>query len=221
MLNSKFIFLLILLPVFSARSQDSLQLDVESKPILSAFAIGVDYGKLAGQFLDSESKFELGGQLEFKNRIIFVSEFGLATLTSNGAYQNTNYTSDGNYFRFGLGYKIDMSAKNNIYFSLRYARASFSDRGVIDITSSSGIYNDLEEPFSRDGLSAQWYEVVVSSETRLWKGLYAGFHVRLRIMDKYDEQQPLDVYTIPGYGRSFDRTIPALNLYIKYAIERF
>ncbi|UXX78026.1 DUF6048 family protein [Reichenbachiella carrageenanivorans] len=231
MSNSKCIsFVILLLTASLAQAQEAAlaketlvteEMTEKKMPLFSSVAVSLDYGKLFGQFLKTESKFEFGGQLEFRNKLILVGEYGFATLNPNGAYQNTDYQSEGNYFRVGLGYKIDMSAKNNIYFSARYARAAYSDKGTIDIASASGIYDDLMESFYRRDLSAQWFEVAMSSEARLWKGLYAGFHLRLRIMDKYDEQEPLDVYSIPGYGRTFDRSIPALNLYLKYALERF
>jgi hypothetical protein len=190
-------------------------------PFFSSAAVLYDYGKLIGLALDTESKYELGVQFEFKNRLIFIGEFGMATLEPNGAYQNGSYISKGNYFRVGLGWKIDMNPKNNFYFSLRYASASFEDSGEINITSTSGLYDRYVEVFRRNDLAATWYEFVLSSEMKAWKGLYLGFHFRLRIMDKYDLQSPLDVYSIPGYGRTFDATIPALNLYVKYAFDQF
>lgn len=221
MSNSKSLLFLMLFVSFQSFGQDSLDVSNEYKPFLSSIAVSVDYGKFVGLFLDTESKYEFGGQLEIKDRIVLIGEYGFATLTPSRAYQNTDYESDGDYYRVGIGYKMDFTAKSNIYFSARYAMANYGDKGTIDITSASGIYDDLLEPFSRKDLSAQWFEVVLSSETKLWKSLYAGFHLRFRIMDKYDEQEPLDVYSIPGYGRTFDRTIPALNLYVKYALERF
>ncbi|WP_420581154.1 DUF6048 family protein [Reichenbachiella sp.] len=227
MSNFRCLLFVLAIVSFQSKGQDSLQVvdekvdEVLSKPFLSSIAVSVDYGKLAAQFLKTESKFEFGGQLEFKDRIVVIGEYGFSTLTPHGAYQNTEYTSEGNYYRIGLGYKIDFKAKNNLYFSARYARAGFKDKGTLNITSASGLYDNLLQPFVRDNLSAQWFEVVMSSETKLWKGLYAGFHLRLRIMDKYDKQEPLDVYTIPGYGRTFDKTIPAVNLYLKYALQRF
>ena len=222
MWNSKGLIVFLIFLSLKGFGQDSLSVSTEiDKPFLSSIAVTVDYGKLMGQILNTESKYEFGGQLELKDRLILLGEYGFATLTPNGAYQNTDYESKGNYFRVGLGYKISFTAKNNIYFSARYARADFKDQGTIDITSASGLYDDLNDPFRRENLTANWYELVMSSEARLWKSLYAGFHFRFRIMDIYDKQAPLDVYTIPGYGRTFDKTIPALNLYIKYALERF
>ncbi|MEP4092406.1 DUF6048 family protein [Reichenbachiella sp.] len=233
MSSFKYLLALLSLLTFHAKSQEFTGIDKSDEqavlseedqtpiPFLSSAALLIDYGKLFGQFLDAESKYELGTQFELKNRFVVLGEYGYATLNPAGAYQNTDYESEGSYFRVGLGYKIDMTTKNNLYFSVRYAKALYSDRGVIDITSASGIFNDLIYPFERTGLSAEWYELSMSSEARLWKGLYAGFHLRLRIMNKYDQQEPLDVYAIPGYGRTFDRSIPALNLYLKYAFERF
>jgi hypothetical protein len=199
---------------------DSVAEQVEVLPLFSSAAIVFDYGKLVGLALDTETKYEIGAQVDIKDKLLLIGEFGIATLTPNGAYVNTNYISEGSYFRVGLGYKINMNAKNNILFSLRYAKSTYSDKGTIDIKSSTGIFDTYNEPFEREEISAYWYEAVLSSETRLWKGLYAGFHIRLRVMGDYDKQLPLDVFSIPGYGRTFDKTIPAFNLYIKYALER-
>ncbi|MFY0626864.1 MAG: hypothetical protein JXR07_11240 [Reichenbachiella sp.] len=202
---------------------DESQIDTDTVvyPFFSSGAILFDYGKLIGLALDTESKYEIGTQIDFKNKIIVVGEFGIATLEPNGAYQNASYSSEGYYYRFGLGYKYDMNPKNNFVFTARYGRSKYSDNGEVNIQSASRLFDPLVEPFDRETSIATWYELVLSSETRMWKGLYLGFHIRLRILDKYDEQEPLDVYSIPGYGRTIDKTIPALNLYVKYAFERF
>jgi len=193
----------------------------EPVPVLSSMSLIFDYGKLVGLVLDTESKYEAGIQVEFYNKFFVTTEFGVATLEPNGAYVNANYVSEGSYWRAGLGYKIDMSHKYNFMFSFRYGRSSYSDKGQIEIVSRSGIFDTYIEPFDRQNLSAYWYEIVMSSERRVWKGLYAGFHARVRIMGDYDEQIPLDVYSVPGYGRTIDKAFPAINLYVKYAFELF
>lgn len=190
-------------------------------PILSSVALIFDYGKMIGLVLDTESKYEGGVQLEFYNKFFLTGEYGIATLEPNGAYINANYISKGSYWRAGLGYKVDMTPKYNFMFGFRYGQSSYSDKGEIEIVSQSGIYDTYVEPFERRNLSAHWYELVLSSERKVWKGLYAGFHARLRIMGGYDKQEPLDVFSIPGYGRTFSKTVPAINLYVKYSLEFF
>lgn len=193
----------------------------QKAPTLSSVALVFDYGKLVGLVLKTESKYEAGVQFEFFNKLQLVGEFGIATLAPNDVYVNANYVSKGSYWRVGLGYKIDMSPKYNFMFGVRYGQSTFSDGGEIQIVSNSGLYDTYLEPFDRDNLSAHWYELVMSSERRVWKGLYLGFHARLRVMGGYDEQVPLDVFSIPGYGRTIDKSVPAINLYIKYALELF
>lgn len=233
MLNFKFtlISFLVILSL-SASGQDSLYVEPEAilevedstsvqMPTLSSLAFLFDYGKLAGLGLNTESKYELGVQLELKNKWVVIGEFGIGILTPENVYVNTNYESKGSYYRLGLGYKIDMNQKNNAFLSVRYGASKFEDKGLVKIQSASGLYNEYQDPFDRKGLSANWFEVVLSTETRLWKSLYAGMHIRLRMMNDYDEFAPIDVYSVPGYGRTIDKSIPALNLYVKYALEWF
>ena len=192
-------------------------------PFFSSASILFDYGKLVGLALDTESKYEGGVQLEFWNRLCLVGDLGKAELTPTQIYKNGNYLSEGTYYRLGIGYKHDMNPKNNLAFTFRYAQANYQDKADILIVSESGLYNDYSDAFERQDLSAFWYELVLSTEKRFWKGLYAGVHLRLRVMGEYDRTAPevFDTYVIPGYGRSFDKTIPAINLYLKYAFERF
>ena len=201
--------------------EEQASLDSITYPFFSSVSILYDYGKLAAMFLETESKQEVGVQLDFKNKFVIVGEYGLAQLEPNGAYQNAAYVSSGYYYRVGLGYKVSMKSKNNFVFTFRYGQSFYSDEGTVAIESPSRIYDDFTSPFEREKTKADWFELVVSSETRMWKGLYLGFHLRIRVMNKYEEREPLDVYSIPGYGRTIDKSIPALNLYVKYAIEWF
>ena len=232
MLNFRYslLSLLFFLSV-SASGQDSLAVEpkaifdledtVAAMPIVSSVGFVLDYGKFAGLILETESRYEIGAQVEFRNQWFVVGEFGFGTLTPKNAYVNANYKSTGSYYRLGLGYKIDMNQKNNAFLSVRYGASSFEDSGVAKIASESGLYEEYLEPFERKDLAANWFEVILTTETRLWKGLYAGMHLRLRIMNEYDKHAPIDVYSVPGYGRTIDKSIPALNLYVKYALEWF
>lgn len=213
---------IIVTPAF-AQQADSVQVQGTKKrmPFTSSVAPYFDYGKAMMMWTSQETKYEFGVQVDFFNKLFLVTEFGYGELVPPDSYTNAGYTSSGNYYRFGVGYKIEKDQKFNFGISGRYARSSFSDQGTVEIISNTGIYDNFSQDFQRSDLSATWYEVVFHSEQRIWKGLYLGMIMRLRIMDKYDKQAPLDVYSIPGYGRTFDKTVPALNLYVKYAFENF
>lgn len=188
-------------------------------PFFSDVSVVLDYGKILSIASDFESKGEIGLELGIKNRFFLSTEYGMSKLTPRKAYANANYESKGNYLRVGLGYRRMVSAKINMGFSFRYASAKFTDGGNIMIQSSSGLFDSVSEIFERKDVSANWYELVFNSESQLKKNLYAGLYFRIRFMDSYDKQTPLDIYTIPGYGRTFDKSVPVINLYLKYRLK--
>jgi hypothetical protein len=92
----------------------------------------------------------------------------------------------------------------------------YQDEAVFSILSS--MWDDFEDGFQRTDLEASWAELILGSESS-WKGnLYFGFTFRLRFLIQADNFTTFEVYSVPGYGRTFDNFVPALNLYIKYFI---
>lgn len=184
--------------------------------VLSHINLVLDYGKLMAIAADFESKSEFGLELGFASKLFVNTEIGFGSITPNDVYINTNYNSKGNYYRIGLGYEGSISNKTNMGFSVKYASGKFSDSGLVKNKSTSGLFDDSIDSFERKNLKADWYEIVLHSESLIMPNLYAGFKFSVRRMLKYDVQSPLDVNNIPGYGRTFDKSTPALNFYIKY-----
>lgn len=214
-------------------AQDSLQLNTEVKtdpidttssipvPLVSALSAYIDYGKIATLWTNFERKGEIGFLLNVKKSWFITGEIGFGVISPRSAYSNADYTSKGVYQRLGFGYQTQINPESNIRIGLRYGISNFEDEGVVKIstgTDPTPIHDDFEEPFARKSLSANWYEVVLGSETRVTERIHIGIFIRLRIMGQYDEQKPIDVYTIPGYGRTFDNSIPALNLFMRYEL---
>lgn len=178
----------------------------------------LDYGKLLTIPSNIETKYEGGLELLFMEKFPLIVEVGQATLTPEGAYSNGTYESEGTYFRVGTGYFNQFTAKNNIGISFRYASAEFSEDGRIFISSPSGSQEDFIQNIERENLKANWYEIVLNTDMRLLKDsdlFRLGLKLRFRMLASYDEQDPFDVYSIPGYGRAFDKTIPAANFFLK------
>ncbi|GEM_PF-1762094 len=188
------------------------------RTFLRDFGVYVDYGKFIGFVTDAEQKNEVGARLTFGNNIFIGAEYGWGTVTPPDAYENTNYEVTGSYYRLMLGLIGPLDAKTNIGFGLAYSSGTYSDIGTPVIESPSGLFNPQTEPFERDNINASWYELNVVSETVMARNLYFGLTLRFRIMNEYDAQEPLDIFTLPGYGRTFDRTLPAANLFVRYQI---
>ncbi|MEQ8627786.1 DUF6048 family protein [Ekhidna sp.] len=178
-------------------------------------SIYLDYGKLLTIPTNFETKYEGGIELLFIEKFPLIIEAGQATLTPEGAYSNGTYESEGFYYRIGAGYVSQFIPKNKIGISFRYASSTFNENGRIFIESPSGAQDDFVQSIKREDLTATWYELVVYSDRQINDLFSIGLNLRLRVLSSYDEQAPIDVYAIPGYGRSFEDSVPAANFFLK------
>ncbi len=195
---------------------------------LSGVELYIDYGKLLLAASDFESKFEGGINLRIFAQADLTGEFGYDVLNPLKAYDDAvTYTITGTYFRIGADYFIPIDKKNALYVGLRYGASQFSDKG--EFLLESDFWEDYGEPFGSDNLHADWFEIIFGSEMRLGKaspegilkgGFFLGWKSRLRILMNFENREEPRVYAIPGYGHTFDKTIPALNFYIKYRFGR-
>ena len=102
----------------------------------------------------------------------------------------------------------------------------FEDRGQFLIESE--FWEDFQQGFGSTDITASWMEIVIGTETylRLGKGktdapksrFLVGWKFRLRFLMDFENRDEPRIYSIPGYGRTFDNSVPALNLYVKYRI---
>ncbi|SNS79957.1 hypothetical protein SAMN05421640_1280 [Ekhidna lutea] len=208
-----FIFSLVLL-TGACLAQEAEVDSIDYKRAITP-SLYLDYGKLFTIPSTLETKYEGGLELLINEKFPLILELGQATLTPEGAYSNGTYESEGIYFRLGAGYVSQFKPKNKIGISTRYAASKFSENGRIFIESPSGSQESYIQNINRKDLKANWYEVVVYSDRTLSDLFTIGLNLRLRVLANYDEQEAVDVYSIPGYGRSFDKTIPAANLFLK------
>ncbi len=193
--------------------------------------IYVDYGKLLLYWTDFESKAEAGVEFLLSERYQLILEAGSAVLTPD-AFNNATYRSEGQYARIGIGYLGSIDDRNKIGLGLRYGQSFFEDEVNISIPSNSGLNDEFTRNIIRNDLSANWMEVVLNSErkitfdkdnsdARINSLLSWGLLVRYRILFSYDAFEGVDVYSIPGFGRSFDQNFPAVNFFIKVNLGEF
>lgn len=188
----------------------------------------IDYGKLATTAIGLENKLEGAVSFLFFEKFEAIAEFGQATLKPDHAYVNGNYESSGRYFRIGGGLMTPINAKSSIGLGIRYGLSQFEDQGRIEIQSSSGLQDDFSLPFNRNNLSARWWSAVLTSESRMVfkkaepeakiNHLFKlGFFFRVRFLVTYENNDnPVEVYSIPGYGSAINNQQAALNLYLKF-----
>lgn len=210
-----------------AKPSESIEVmdSLEKKKFVSGVELSIDYGKILTLWTEFESKYEAGINVRFYERIVLAAEMGYSELNPLKAYDNAlYYTVTGYYARLGLDYYTAYDASSFYYAGFRYGMSFFEDEGLFLIDSE--YWEDFEEGFGSTGITASWMEIILGTETFLKIGkkktdrpkrkLLLGWKFRLRILTDFENREEPRIYSIPGYGRTFDQVIPALNFYVKY-----
>jgi hypothetical protein len=192
--------------------KDSLRI-----PVIRRIEISLDYLKLVSFALPTETKMEGGLAIITKPNIGFSFEFGYGAKMPEDHFKNADYTVEGTYGRVGISYHYPFDPGTNLFIGAKYGMSNYQDEATYVIESS--LWNPFEDTFTRTDLSARWAELIAGSESRFKGNFYFGFIFRFRALISYDNFSPLEVFSIPGYGRTMDKTIPAINLYIKFMIN--
>jgi len=178
-------------------------------------SIYIDYGKLFALPIDTETKYEGGIEFLIREKVPIIFEVGMATLNPNKAYANGTYEAEGIYYRVGTGIYSQWKPKNKLGLTFKYGVSSFDETAILDTENTINIPRTLTASYQRTDISASWLEFAVYTDRTINKFLAIGMNLRFRYLLDYDLQTPDDVYAIPGYGRSFDQSIPAVNLFLK------
>jgi len=197
------------------------------KKFVSGVELKFDYGKLLMVWTKFETKLEAGINVRFFERMVLVTEFGSMVLNPLKAYDNAiYYTVEGQYARAGIDYYTSYNPKSFYYVGLRYGMSNFRDEGAFLIESD--YWEDYQEGFGSENLKASWMEIVIGTETFLTFGkkktenpknhFFLGWNASLRILTDFTNREEILVYSIPGYGRTFNKVTPALNFYVKYRL---
>lgn len=197
--------------------QDSIAQAYRANPF--AIQIGLDLLKLGTFALDKETKYEGQIGLGYK-RVTIVLEVGHGYYASSLAYKNSeNYSVEGDYYRIGVDYAFNIGAKNQILLGLRYGYSNFGHQGTFEVYSELwNNYKTVIPSSQRTGATATWGEVLLGSQTNIAKNLHFGWYFRLRKMFERTTYTPIDIFYVPGYGKSIDGSVPAVNLFLKYRI---
>ncbi|MTI32359.1 DUF6048 family protein [Xanthovirga aplysinae] len=220
--NIKFLFLLVgILPVHLAKAQDEIPLpqeeEVPNPYWIQGIELKTDYLKFASLLLDTEEKYEAGVNVLLKHNFALSFEYGIAQLTPDKPYLNTTFITEGEYYKVGLQYRIPLDKKNEIFVGANYGQSTYDEKANFKIEGS--LNDDFTENFDWKNLKANWGEIIIGSERKLFAGLRAGMLLRFRILASAPTFDPVNTYNIPGYGRRFNNTVPAVNLYLKYRIN--
>ncbi len=173
---------------------------------LDGFRLGLDLVPPIIYAFDQDFRnFEVSGEFIFNHRFLLAFDLG-NDRRIRGKAGTYSYQSTGNYLRVGLDYNFWYRDKNQLgsllTLGLRYGLARFEHSLVYAITNE--YWGPAVLPFSQTleatGLTAHWAEVTASLKARLFKRIYMGPLVRLRIKIATSASDSLAIHDIAGFG---------------------
>jgi hypothetical protein len=186
--------------------------------------LGVNLEGPIGRFFDSDkSAFSAIMHIKFAPDWFFRGEAGFENLTfssENEQERNYSYESNGSFLKAGILYdffKVEENGNNdNIFIGLNYGFA-LQEHGSSSYTIKNDYWNDYSGSTGKYVISTHWLEVCAGPRTELWKNLYMGWTINLRVKILQSNSDVLDPFSIPGFGNG-DNTV---NLGFSYVIEYF
>jgi hypothetical protein len=184
-----------------------------------------DYGQTLMLWQERFQKYEGGLEWLVFDKVQIFAEAGYTKINPNNLYKNIDYQSEGRFYRLGMGYLAYLDEVNRLGLGVRFAESSFKDEGVIFINSET-INSPGRDDFERSNLQSTWMEIVLNSEKQLrlkkdvpgsyWNKFFSiGIMIRYKMLLDYPSYQPIEVFSIPGYGRLINKRNLGFNLFLK------
>jgi hypothetical protein len=184
--TSKFTFsIALILLSFLVNAQQKKTDSIPPKIEKFGIRVGADLFKLTRSFYDKNYKgIEFVGDYRLTKNYYLAAELGNENKTTED--DRLNSTAKGTYIKAGFDYNsyenwLDM--RNMVFIGLRYGASTFSQQlNSYKLYNTSTYFPEAPTVISGDkfnGLSAQWFEVVVGMKAEVLKNIYVGFSVRM------------------------------------------
>lgn len=206
----------LLLASFNGFSQKTEE-EQPKEPKNPGLSIGINIGTFIVKAIEPERfGIEATARYKFNRKWFAVGEVG---------YENVSfdrdpfaYDSNGSFIRLGGDYNIfkvdEIGNNDNIILGFRYGFALTnysSDRYTI----KDDYWGNFNGSIGDGTSTAHWGEFVFGLRSEIMKNFYMGWSVRVRSLVTLGNDQQLEPYAIPGYGKRDNST----NLSFTYNLE--
>jgi hypothetical protein len=209
--TSKFTFsIALILLSFLVNAQQKKTDSIPPKIEKFGIRVGADLFKLTRSFYDKNYKgIEFVGDYRLTKNYYLAAELGNENKTTED--DRLNSTAKGTYIKAGFDYNsyenwLDM--RNMVFIGLRYGASTFSQQlNSYKLYNTSTYFPEAPTVISGDkfnGLSAQWFEVVVGMKAEVLKNIYVGFSVRMNKILSNTKPENFDNLYIPGFNRTYN-----------------
>ena len=189
--------------------------------------LSFDYLKLHHFITTDNQKLEAALNINLVDKVHLIASYGLSTVIRESDYQNADYLVEGNYYRLGADYSLDVNPANKFMLGLRYAGSTYDE--TINYQNENPLFPDQSNTIKRTGQQANWFELVLTSEKRLnrifqldvHQILAVGMKIRIKTALDYPDQDFAPTKYVTGYGMTNTKVNPEFNLYLKLRIKAF
>lgn len=172
--------------------------------------VGIDLFKLSRSFYEKDYKgLEIVGDYRLTKRYFLAGELGNENKTVDD--DRLNFTTKGTYFKAGFDYNLYenwMDMENLVYIGMRYGVSTFTQTlNTYSIYNRNDYFNEtttIDSGKKFSGLSAQWLEVVVGMNAKVFNNFYVGFSLRANKLVANKKPENFDNLYIPGFNRTYD-----------------
>ncbi len=191
--------------------------------------LGGDIGKLIRTSIDKNyTGFEVMADFRLKKKLYIAGEIGFEEKNTTNDF--LNITTNGSYLKAGVDFNmyenwLDMD--NMVYAGFRVGASTFSHNlnnftvySTDQYWSPQLLVNTTQE---YNGLTAFWGEIILGIKAELFKNLYMGLNMQLKISVSQTIPDNFDNVYIPGFGKTYDSSAigAGYSYFIAYRIPLY
>ena len=157
--------------------------------------------------------------------MFLAAELGNEKITQNDSQLST--TTSGTFITAGFNYNLYtnwLDMENQIYLGMRYGVSSFSQTlNSYEIYDPNPYFPNpnpiIESDISESGLAAQWAEVVMGINVKVYNNIFVGFSLNMNVLLTNETPSNFDNLYIPGFNRTYNGDFGAgFNYTVSYFI---
>ena len=141
----------------------------------------------------------------------------LTSYQANLSGDSATYYHKGTAARLGLYYNVlpGDPEYNLVTVGIGYGRSWF-DESLSGIVDDEGFYGPFAISRTSTGLRAGWFELSGGMQARVWQQLFVGYNLTLKLLPHYRDDEQVQIYEIPGFGKASEKSAFSFNYYLLY-----
>ena len=188
-------------PTLKAQEQEK---EKEKAPLLSGIAVSADVVGFAMKAIGAKyANMEVGARINLLDKFFPLVELGIGDCNREGAETGNSFSATAPYMRFGMDYNFNKKHNGNRLFGIvRYGLSSFK-YDVQNDSFTDPVYGTTG-PLELKGqkATAQWLEIGVGVETKLWSIIRLGWSIRYKSRLSLSHPDGGEPYFVPGFGKN-------------------